>query len=130
MSVKEGQAVVRAWHDAVNRCDADAAVALAHEDVEVGGPRGSSRGASVLRGWVSNAGIQLEPLRWFSRDGDLVVEERATWPGAEAQRTEPQLVASAFRVEDGRLRRVIRHDTLDAALLATGLTLEDSMPAS
>jgi hypothetical protein len=36
--------IVRAWHEAVNRGDAEAVVALSHDDIEVGGPRGSALG--------------------------------------------------------------------------------------
>ena len=112
--------VVAAWHDAVNRGDADALVALSHDEIEVGGPRGSAYGAGVLRDWVARAGIRLEPLRWFQRGEDLVVEEIATWrdPGS-GQPTDPATVASVFAVDGGRVRKVIRYDTLDAALSAT-----------
>ena len=71
--------IVRAWHKAVNRGDADALVALCDDDIEVGGPRGSARGNAVLRDWLDRAGIQLEPRRWFASPTELVVEQVATW---------------------------------------------------
>ena len=54
--------VVRAWHDAVSRGDANALVALSADDIEVGGPRGSAHGHAILRDWLERAGIQLQPL--------------------------------------------------------------------
>src|SRR5215207_10043597 len=75
--------IVRAWHEAVNRGDADALLALSDEDIEVGGPRGSARGSAVLRNWLGRAGIQLEPRRWFASPSELVVEQVATWQSAD-----------------------------------------------
>ena len=57
--------VVRAWHEAVNRGDADALVALCDDDIEVGGPRGSARGmrscatGSTARVFSSSPGAGL-----------------------------------------------------------------------
>lgn len=49
MAWKERFAVVRAWHDAVNRGDADELVALSRDDIELGGPRRSASGSAVPR---------------------------------------------------------------------------------
>jgi SnoaL-like protein len=120
-------AVVRAWHDAVNRGDADALVALSDDDIEVGGPRGSARGHAILRDWLDRAGIQLEPGRWFASPAELVVEEVATWRGPHDVVTVPQIIASSFTVEDGRVMRTVRYGSLEEALAATGLTLVDEV---
>ena len=119
--------VVRAWHDAVNRGDADALVALCHDDIEVGGPRGSTRGSTALRDWIGRAGIQLEPRHWFASPGELVVEQVASWRGPDGAVTNPEIVASSFRVEDGRVSRTIRYGSLPEALAASGLTLRDEV---
>jgi hypothetical protein len=119
--------IVRAWHEAVNRGDADAVVALSHDDIEVGGPRGSARGSVVLRDWLGRAGIQLEPRRWFDSPSELVVEQVATWQGQDGAVTDPQLIASSFTVEDGKVMRTIRYGSLEEALAATGLTLADEV---
>jgi hypothetical protein len=123
-------AVVRAWHEAVNRGDADALVALCHDDIEVGGPRGSARGSTVLRDWLGRAGIHLEPRRWFASPDELVVEQVASWRGPEGAVTDPEIVASSFLVEDGRVRRTIRYGSLPEALAASGLTLLDEVPST
>ena len=122
--------VVRAWHEAVNRGDADALVALSDDDIEVGGPRGSARGSAVLRDWLGRAGIQLEPRRWFASPSVLVVEQVATWQSQDGTTTDPATIASSFIVENGLVRRTIRYDSLSEALVATGLTLQDGYPAT
>src|SRR3712207_7719526 len=61
---------VRAWHEAVNRGDVDALLALSDDEIEIGGPRGSARGSAVLRDWLERAGIRLEPCRWFASPTD------------------------------------------------------------
>src|SRR5687768_7847794 len=122
--------VVRTWHEAVNRGDADALVALCHDDIEVGGPRGSARGSTVLRDWLGRAGIQLEPRRWFAAPGELVVEQVASWREPEGAVTDPEIVASSFLVEDGLVRRTVRYSSLLEALAASGLTLLDEVPST
>jgi len=119
--------VVRAWHEAVNRGDADTLVALSDDEIEVGGPRGSARGHAILRDWLDRTGIQLEPRRWFASPSGLVVEQFATWRGPDGAVTDPQLIASSFTVEDGRVMRTIRYGSLKEALTATGLTLTDEV---
>jgi hypothetical protein len=119
--------VVRAWHDAVNRSDADALVALCDDDIEVGGPRGSARGRVILRDWLDRAGIRLEPRRWFASPAELVVEQVAIWRGPDGAVTTPEIIASSFTVEDGRVMRTVRYGSLEEALAATGLTLVDEV---
>jgi ketosteroid isomerase-like protein len=119
--------VVRAWHEAVNRGDADALVALCDDDIEVGGPQGSARGRAILRDWLDRAGIQLEHRRWFASPAGLVVEQVATWRGSDGAVTDPQIIASSFTVEGGRVMRTVRYGSLEEALAATGLTLVDEV---
>jgi ketosteroid isomerase-like protein len=119
--------VIRAWHAALNAADVDALVGLSTEDVEVGGPRGTGRGADLLRDWVARAAITLEPLRVFAREATLVVEQRATWRLADGQQTPPQEVASVFQLRDGRVASVIRHLDVPSALEAAGLDVSDEV---
>jgi ketosteroid isomerase-like protein len=122
--------VVRAWHDAVNRGDADALVALSADDIEVGGPRGSARGHAILRDWLERAGIQLQPRRWFASPAEVVVEQAATWRGPDGAVTDQEIIASSFAIEGGRVVRTIRFESLEEALAATGLTLADVVPSA
>ena len=121
---------LRAWHEAVNRDDADALVALSDADIEVGGPRGTARGSEVLRDWLGRAGIQLEPRRWFASSSELVVEQVATWQTPDGTVTDPQTTASTFIVEDGLVRQMIRYGSLMEALAAAGLTLQDEITSA
>ena len=121
--------VVCAWHDAVNRGDADALVVVSDDDIEVGGPRGSARGHAILRDWLDRAGVQLEPRRWVASPTELVVEQVATWRNADGAVTDPQIIASSFTVEGGRVRRTVRYGSLEEALEAAGLTLVDAVPS-
>jgi ketosteroid isomerase-like protein len=122
--------IVRAWHNAVNRGDAESLVALSDDDIEVGGPRGSARGHAVLRDWLERAGIQLAPRRWFASPARLVVEQVATWHGPDGAITDPQIIASSFTVADGRVMRTLRYESLEEALAASGLTLADEVQSA
>ena len=114
--------VVESWHEAVNAGDVERMVGLSHPAVEVGGPRGSGRGARLLRDWVGRAGIHLTPLRFFHRDHTVVVEQEAKWRPAETgQLSGSQVVASVFVVRDGLVASVVRHPDLAGALRAAGL---------
>jgi hypothetical protein len=127
-SVNDVIDVVRDWHGAVNRGDADELVALSREDIEIGGPRGTATGSSILRDWVGHAGIQLEPGRWFAGPGIVVVEQIATWRTSDGGLTEPATIASSFRVEDGKVNKMVRFESLEAALTANGLTVRNEIP--
>jgi hypothetical protein len=122
--------IVRAWHWAVNRGDADAVVALSHDDIEVGGPRGSACGSALLRDWLGRAAIQLEPRRWFASPAKLVVEQIATWRSPDGTSTDPQSIATSFAVENGLVTRTVRYDSLMEALADSGLTVQDEIPST
>jgi hypothetical protein len=92
--------------------------------MEVGGPRGSGRGAALLREWVARAAIQLEPERTYGRDGTIVVAQVARW-ASDGVVGEPQAVASVFRVREGCVASMIRFDDVAAALEAAGLDEAD-----
>ncbi len=112
---------VLAWHDAVNAGDGDTLVDLSSDDVELGGPQGSTQGLAALRSWAADTDITLQAGRMFVHDGVVVVQERATWAGSADA---PGPVASAFRVVDAQVVSVFRHPDLDTALAATGLGAE------
>jgi len=119
--------VVDDWHTALNAGDVERLVGLSTADVEVGGPRGSGRGADLLRDWVARAGVTLEPRRRYGRDGTFVVEQTAQWRSANGQLTPTQTVASVFRIRDGRVAAVLRYDDVAAALQAAGLVDADAV---
>ena len=118
--------IVRQWHDALNQGEIEKLVSLVHPDVVVGGPRGSTSGAHVVREWFGRANVRLHPLAYFAREQIVVVEEEGEWiDPASGEVTGQQRVASAFAVADGLITRIVRHDQLEDALSDTGLTLSD-----
>jgi hypothetical protein len=121
--------VVEQWHTALNAAQVERMISLVHPQVEIGGPRGSTRGAQVLRQWLGRANIRLLPQRWFGEGNQIVVEELGEWRSPETgQITGSQIVATAFGVsEDGLITRIVRHDALEAALEDLCLTFEDEV---
>lgn len=114
--------IVRDWHEALNGGNVDAVVALSHPDVEVGGPRGTGRGAGLLREWANGSSIRLDPRRVFGQGDTVVVEQEARWRSAGTREVSGgQTVASVFLVRDGRVACVVRHDDLAGALEAADL---------
>lgn len=122
-------AVVAAWHEALDAGDVDRLAALSHDEIELVGPRGVASGRAVVRDWVGRAGARFEPLRWFHRDGSVVVEQRARWRGEDTgEAGAPIVVATAFRVRDGLVARLARFDDVAAALAAAGLDEATELP--
>jgi ketosteroid isomerase-like protein len=114
--------IIEAWHEALNAGDVDHLVALSHPDVEVGGPRGTGRGAQLLREWVDRANVRLDPRRVFHQADTVVVEQEAEWNSADTgQVTGGQALASVFVVRDDQILRVVRYPDLADALRAVNL---------
>lgn len=114
--------VVEAWHEALNTGEVDLLVELSHPEVEVGGPRGTGRGAQLLREWVDRANIRLEPRRIFHHADTVVVEQWAQWHSTDTGHViGGQTVGSVFVVRDGQVKRVMRYPALADALDATNL---------
>ncbi len=113
---------VRAWYKALNDGEVDRLVELSHPEVEVGGPRGTGRGAQLLREWVDRANVHLEPRRIFHHADTVVVEQWAEWRSTDTGRViDSQFAGSVFVVRDGRVTRVVRYPNLADALDATDL---------
>lgn len=124
-------AVVQAWHEAVNRGEIDRLAELLDDDVEFGGPRGSGRGGEIVLDWARHSGIHLEPVRWFQRGEDVVVEEIATWQLPDnGELVPPSDISTHFQIRNDLVRRVVRYDSLREALAAAGLDeAQDLRPA-
>ena len=118
--------IVLAWHEALNAGAIDRLVQLSCEDIEFGGPRGSGRGAQILKEWVGRSGVRLDPTRIIDRGETVVVEQVATWPADE----QAHRVASLFRVRGSKISSVIRYPDLPTALTAAGLDAPDTAAAS
>jgi hypothetical protein len=129
-SVAQGSlAVVAGWLSAVNHQDTAKLTGLSAADIEIIGPRGSAHGGQVLAGWLARAGFAASTLRWFcGAGGRVVVEQDARWsdPATGAGQGRAR-VASRFVIHGGTVAAYQRHDTLDAALRAAGLTAADEV---
>lgn len=113
--------VVRAWHEAVNERDVDAALALCAADVAVGGPRGTGHGHDVMRAWLLRSGIELVPQHDLTEvEGRVLVHEKARWTttaDAPVQlRDAPPLDTwVVFEVDGGLVTSVARFETAHGA---------------
>jgi len=122
-------AVAAGWLSAVNHQDTAKLTDLSAEDIEIIGPRGSAHGRQVLAGWLARADFAASTLRWFcGADGNVVVEQDARWsdPAAQVEQGRAR-VASRFVIHGQTVAAYQRHDTLDAALAAAGLTAADEV---
>jgi hypothetical protein len=120
--------IVDRWHTALNTGQVDQMIELVHPAVEVGGPRGKTQGAAVVKEWFGRANIRLIPLRYFNRQNVVVVEEQGEWLSPETgQVTGSQVVASVFAVTDGLITVILRYDNLEIALREGGLDWSDEI---
>jgi ketosteroid isomerase-like protein len=121
--------IVNTWHTALNTGDVDQLVALVDDEVEVGGARGSMRGAQVVREWFGRANVRLYPLRSFQHENRVVVEERGEWQSPDTgEVTGTQTVATHFIVDNrNHITRIMRYDDLVTALQEAGLSEIDEI---
>lgn len=115
---------MRRWHDALNAGEIERFTDLHAQNVEFVGPRGSGRGAGLVRDWAERSGIRLEPIRSYGpgADGALVVTQMARWRDPESGKFgDPIEAATTFQVVDGEVTRIARFDTLPEALRFAGL---------
>jgi hypothetical protein len=118
--------VVERWHNAINARDYEQLFEVTAEDVEIMTATGFVRGAAAIDEWLD---FRAEPFRWFcGPPGLVVVEQVASW--LFPQMTVERVIASAFRVFNGRIVRYRQFDDLQPALAATSLTDDDEVLTS
>lgn len=121
-------AVVLAWQEAANGGDEGRLLALSDPAIAIVGPRGAAQGHEVLRDWLARAGAQFFARRVFAREGAVVVAQRGVWRDeASGSIVGDREVATAFRVADGVVTRLARHERLELALDDAGLGLADEV---
>ncbi len=109
--------IVTRWHTALNAGDVDTLVALVDPQVEVGGPRGTTQGAEVIREWFGRANVRLVPLKILARPKAIIVEEQGDWLSSETgEVTNSQKVATVFEVRNQLISRIMRYADLETAL--------------
>jgi hypothetical protein len=130
MTKSDAVAVVQAFHDHLNDRKVAELLALATDDVRIGGPRGVGEGKYLLEEWVSRANISMAPRRWFRRDGIVVVEQFATWHDpVSGIETGSQTVATMFTVENGQLTGIARYGFLAEAVNSASMDESNEIPA-
>lgn len=109
--------VALSWIAAADAADREDLEDLSAADVVVGGPRGEATGREHLAPWLARTGIALRPQHVYAQGPDVVVAVDARWAEDGAW----QAIALRFRVADGRVAAVHRHDDTGAALRAAGI---------
>jgi hypothetical protein len=123
---QSAEVIAQVWQDAASNQDVDRLLDLSDPQIEIVGPRGSGCGHQLLRDWVARAGLSLTTLRVFARGNAVVIAQHGVWRSGETGEIAGEAdVASHFRVDDGRVVRVARFDSLDAALAEAELSEAD-----
>jgi hypothetical protein len=130
MTNPDAVAVVQAFHDHLNQRNVPDLLALAADDVRIGGPRGAGEGKHLLEEWVGRASISMTPRRWFRRDDVVVVEQEAVWHDPQSGvETGAQTVATVFTVEEGQLTSIARYGFLAEAVHSASMDEADEISA-
>ena len=95
----------------------------------MGGPRGTGTGPDLLREWVGRANVAMTPKRWFAKDDIVIVEQDAVWRDKAGEEMGRQDVTTTFRIRDGKIAGIYRHDNLAASLTLAGLDAADEIDA-
>ncbi len=126
MQEKRPVEIIQAWQEAANNQDTARLLELSDPSIEIVGPRGSVYGHQLLRDWLGRAGLSLESLRLFAKDGVVVVEQQGIWRSVETgEITGERILASRFKVDSQHVVQFARYDSLDIALNESGLSNED-----
>jgi len=108
-------ATVLAWHDALNDENLGTLEQLSSDDIEIGDAHGAAQGLEALRRWADDFDSPVTVGRMYVRGGVVVVE----------QTSGDVTGAAAFRVVHDHVTAAFRHESLESALAATGLTEAD-----
>jgi hypothetical protein len=117
--------IVKQWLEAANSDDASRLVALSAPDIRIVGPRGTARGAEVLRDWLARARAHLTTQSVYARESRVVVAQHGIWHDASGAVAGEADVASRFVTEKGRVVEYERHEALAGALASANLTRDD-----
>lgn len=120
--------IVLTFHDHFNAGRVDEVLAMATDDVAVGGARGRGNGRELLNEWIGRKTTTLTPQRWFEQDNLVVVEELVEWRAGGGNRvTDSTVWGMAFVVEDGKLARIGRYADIGEAVTSNGLYESDEV---
>lgn len=121
---------VETFHDHFNAGRADDVLAMAADDVTVGGARGRGQGRGLLDEWVRRKMTTLTPERWFLKDDLVVIEELVEWHSRESGKvTDRTRWGMAFTVRDGKIAAIGRYADIGEAVTSNGLQETDEVEA-
>jgi ketosteroid isomerase-like protein len=125
---------VRAWTAALNARDADAAVAAAHPDIVLHGPRGLERGHDAVRDWIHRqtygVGMLLQHTRAYARGPVVVVESRVELRHVDdGELADVMTAAAVMTVADAKVKDIAPVPDLATALASAGLSEADEIAA-
>lgn len=116
------QAIVQAFHERFNAGKREDVLAMATDDIAIGGARGTGAGKALLAEWVSRATTTMTPLRWFQKEGVVVVEEQVAWRSRQTGKVIDSTVwGIAFTVRDGKIAGMARYADIGEAVYKAGL---------
>lgn len=122
--------IVLTFHEQFNAGRVDDVLALATEDVTVGGARGRGQGRPLLDEWVRRKTTTLTPQRWFMKDDVVVVEELVEWRSRDSGKvTDSTLWGMAFTVQDGKIAAIGRYADVGEAVTSSGMMPTDEVEA-
>lgn len=123
--------VVQQWQDAANQQNVSRLFELSDAAIELIGPRGVAKGHQVLADWVQRAGAQFTVLQVFACAERVVVVQHGEWYSPETKEVIGQAeVATSFYLNQHRVKRIARFDTLEQALQDAQLTVADEQKAA
>lgn len=121
---------VLTFHDHFNAGRTDEVLAMATDDVAVGGARGRGEGPDLLGEWVRRKTTTLTPQRWFAREDLVVVEELVEWRTRRDETVTDRAVwGMAFTVRNGKISRIARYADIGEAVTSSGLDESHEMDA-
>lgn len=122
MTTSDVRETVQTFHDHFNAGRVDDVLAMATEDVTIGGARGRGQGRNLLDEWVRRKTTTLTPQRWFMKDDLVVIEELVEWRSRETgDVTDSTLWGMAYTVSDGKIAAIGRYADIGEAVTSSGL---------
>jgi ketosteroid isomerase-like protein len=130
MSTTAVQETVQSFHDHFNAGRVDDVLAMATDDVTIGGGRGRGQGRNLLDEWVRRKTTTLTPQRWFVKGDLVVIEELVEWRSRESGNvTDSTLWGMAFTVSDGKIAAIGRYADVGEAVTSSGMMETDEIDA-
>ena len=128
MTTSDVRETVQNFHDHFNAGRVDDVLAMATDDVAIGGARGRGQGRDLLNEWVRRKTTTLTPQRWFLKDRTVVIEELVEWRNQESNMvTDSTRWGMAFTVRDGKIAGIGRYADIGEAVTSSGMTSSDEV---